>query len=74
MRVPVVCSWCKPKRVFRYDEWPSVTRPGVTHGICPECQARMLREHGTETESTQRTVTVFRPPMRAGEPACQRNL
>lgn len=37
-----VCAWCGKKLGFRGVE------SGVTHGICAECSARIVREHRLE--------------------------
>jgi hypothetical protein len=44
--VSQLCSWCG--RLKRGDEWvvleAEATRPAVSHGVCPECLERVLRQ------------------------------
>jgi hypothetical protein len=36
-RLVMICAWCPDFR-------PGTATPGVTHGICPACQARFEQE------------------------------
>lgn len=42
--IPVICPWCNT--LFKLSEWQvnKDKKTAVTHGICPECFDKILRE------------------------------
>jgi hypothetical protein len=51
--IPVICPWCN--RIFKMSKWEvdRNKKTGVTHGICPECFDKTLKEARNPKESSR---------------------
>jgi hypothetical protein len=52
--IPVICPWCNS--IFKMSLWEvdKDKKTGVTHGICPDCMEKTLKDAGSPKESQQR--------------------
>jgi len=54
----IICGWCQADLGEKY---PNI--PGISHGICEECKAKILAEHsGQSCSSSQDGAGGFLPP------------
>lgn len=51
--IPVICPWCN--RIFKMSKWEvdRDKKTGVTHGICPECFDKTLKDASGAKDSVK---------------------
>ena len=56
--IPVICPWCNS--IFKMSKWEVDThkKTGVTHGICPECLEKTLKDAHNPRESQHHLFDV----------------
>ena len=53
----IVCGWCQADLGEKYPE-----QPGITHGICSECKAKVLAERNSQDVLTPEDGAEVSPP------------
>ena len=59
--IPVICPWCN--RIFKLSKWEvdKNKKTGVTHGICPECFIKTLKDAKNPKKSSKLPPAVVPP-------------
>ena len=72
----IYCSWC-----LKYMGEIAPDEPGITHGICEECKAKVLAEWNSAEWNSQDNVltpedgdTTISPPLRGPRPSFHRKV
>jgi hypothetical protein len=70
--IPVICPWCNS--IFKMSKWEveGTRKTGVTHGICPECMEKTLKEAGNPKELSRPSGTGSKISRGIKEPAVKK--